>query len=132
VKLPANPRRRSQLWPDPSAGQGRAHEKGVGYRNIDCPPDIQAVVGAVLDIALAGKSFIGFFGGKQYGATNRVTTVQGTLRAAQHFYLLEVDHVKNRPDGARQKNPIDINANAGVGSGCKVLLADTANKHHSV
>ena len=62
-------------------------------------------------------------------ATDRVLTLQGTLRAAQNFHAVQVVQVECGPQRGREIHVVDIDADTGLaGRQVEVALSDAANE----
>ena len=60
---------------------------------------------------------------------DRVAAEQRPLRPAQNFNALQVDKVEHRPDAARDINPVDINADAGICMNGEIELTQPAQEN---
>ena len=61
-------------------------------------------------------------------AADRVASVEGALRAAQHFDALDVRQVPVLSDLAPEVDAVDVDADAGVGGDEVILQADAADE----
>src|SRR5256884_6598111 len=111
-----------------AAPRSEASLQSVGQRRIQRQKAIEQLVGPEPATDCSAELVARIGRRHQYRATDRVTTKQGALRAAQHLHIVDVAQVHPGSDGGADVDIIDIQADARIYGRSRIGLADAADE----